>query len=82
MDSCEFLCRIPGHVGIPEKDMADRTTKRVIDNRLYEIKIQFPDFKPCITKYVNSLFFKPPVRARGVKSRMCPPYPQRVVKGD
>ena len=22
------------------------------------------------------------VRARGVKSRMCPPYPQRVVKGD
>ena len=23
-----------------------------------------------------------PVRARGVKSRMCPPYPQRVVKGE
>ena len=23
-----------------------------------------------------------PVRTRGVKSRMCPPYPQRVVKGN
>ena len=36
--------------------MADRTAKRVINNRLYEIKIPFSDFKPCITKYVNSLF--------------------------
>ena len=35
--------------------MADRTATRVIDNRLYEIKIPFSDFKPCITKYVNSL---------------------------
>ena len=29
-----------------------------------------------------SLNLVPPVRARAVKSRMCPPYPQRVVKGD
>ena len=36
--------------------MADRTAKRVIDNRLYEIKIPFSDFKPCITQYVNSFF--------------------------
>ena len=30
--------------------------KRFIDNELYEIRIPFSDFKPCIAKYVNSLF--------------------------
>ena len=31
---------------------------------------------------VISLMSRSPVRTRGVKSRMCPPYTQRVVKGD
>ena len=44
------LCLIPGN------EKADRTAKHVIDNKLYEIKISFSDFKPCIAKYVNSLF--------------------------
>ena len=50
------FCWIPGHVGIPGNEKADRTAKHFIDNELYEIKIPFSDFKPCIAKYVNSLF--------------------------
>ena len=50
------FCWIPGHVGIPGNEMADRTAKHFIDNEHYEIKIPLSDFKPCIAKYVNSLF--------------------------
>ena len=50
------FCWIPGHAGIPGNEKADRTAKHFIDNELYEIKIPFSDFKPCIAKYVNSLF--------------------------
>ena len=47
---------LPGHVGIPENEKAGRTAKHFIDDELYEIKIPFSVFKPCIPKYVNSFF--------------------------
>ena len=42
----------------------------------------FCDVKKTDKKYNYYYVALAPVRARGLKSRMCHPYPQRVIKGD
>ena len=42
------FCWLPGHIGIRGNEKADNIAKRVIDNKIHDIKLPFSDLKPRI----------------------------------
>ena len=50
------FCWIPGHAGIQVNEKADKVAKKVIDIPTYNVQIPFSDYRPKISKYVESMF--------------------------
>ena len=50
------FCWIPGHTGIKGNEKADKIAEEHILHNVYEMKTPYSDFKPRISRYVNSLF--------------------------
>ena len=55
-DKDVIFCWIPGHVGIPGNERADKAAKSGLNKDIFPFKVPYTDFKPYINKYIRDIW--------------------------